>query len=408
MQIKSILKVTAALLLLGAGIASATCNPDPAYVRQNRRVITVLPTNSDDTANLQCAFDLGSNRPGAVLQLLKGTYITGRIVVNGFMGTVRGKGMNSTIIRNPNYPIYVTPDDFYQVPPESDAFAPPYLFTFLGGDYTVTDLTVSIVGAEPTTDWSIFGIREWLGHGIKSFGGPFVILERPTDRGYRKANAAFYRVKLTGELSNDPLYGYNVYNGIFYEGFAGPDLQPLKGRFSVRNSEFDTVASPAPVFNLRNSWVSISGNTIRNVATAAGVGGEVIDLKNTVYEFANNQVTGSTGVLMYDNCLGSESNCGMQGSEFIVWNNRFRSTDGVLIDASFSEGTSALVLGNNFNEVSDLAVRLGPETSRCLVILSAPATVEDLGTGNVVIGPKQADGKRGAEIRSLLRMGRYH
>lgn len=400
MAIKRILQATVAVVLLGSGIARATC--DPAYVRQNSRVITVLPTNVDDTANLQCAFNLGSQIPGVVLQLLKGTYITGRLKVDGFIGTVRGKGMRSTIIRNADAPIYVTPDDFYQVDPISDAFAPPYLIVFLGGDYTVTDLTVSTVGAEPATDWSIFGIREWLGHGIKSLAGPLVILGSPTGRGYRKANAAFYRVKLTGELSNDPLYGYNVYNGIFIEGFVGPALQPLRGRFSINESVFDTVASAAPTLNLRNSWISISGNTLNNVVA----GGEVIDLKNTVYDYSHNQVTGSSGILMYDNCMGSESNCGMQSSELIIRNNKFRGTDGVLIDANFSAGTTGLVLGNDFSEVSGLAVRLGQGTSKCLVVLNAPATVEDLGTGNIVIGPKQAVGKLGTHIRSLLQMGR--
>jgi hypothetical protein len=271
---------------------------------------------------------------------------------------------------------------------------------------TVTDLTISIIGGEPATDWSIFGIREWLGHGIRSLAGPFTILGAPSGSGYREANAAFYRVKLTGELSNDPLFGYNIYNGIFYQGFVGPDLQPLKGRFTVRNSVFDTVASPTPVVNLQDSLVSLSGNTLNNVAPASG-GGEVVDLKHTIYEFSNNHVTGSAGVLMYDDCLGSESNCGMQGSELIIRNNKFQSTDGVLIDASFSGGTTALVLGNDFGDVSSLAVRLGPDTSKCLVVLTAPATVEDLGTGNIIIGPRQPRSKQGTHIRSLLRMGKY-
>src|SRR5690348_920787 len=402
MQLKTILNVTVVVVLLGTGIARASC--DGAYVHQNGRTITVLPTNTDDTANLQCAFNLGLHMPGVVLQLSKGTYTTGRIVVDGFMGTVRGKGMNSTIIRNPDFPIFVTPNDFYQVPPQSDAFAPPYLIVFLGGDYTVTDLTVSILGAEPATDWSIFGIREWLGQGIKSLAGPLVVLGSPTGNGYRKANAAFHNVKLTGELSNDPLYGYNVYNGIFIQGFVGPDLEPLRGRFSIRESLFDTVASATPMFNLRNSWVSISGNTLNNVA----LGGEVIDLKNTLYEYSDNKVIGSTGVQMYDNCLGSQSNCGMQGSDLIVRNNQIHGTDGVLIDATFSGGTSALVLGNDFKDIGGLAVRLGPDTSSCLVVLTAPATVEDLGTGNVVIGPQQSSNKRGTHIRSLLRMGKHH
>lgn len=403
MQIKTILHITVAVVLLGTGMAKATC--DSAYVRQNGRIITVRPTNTDDTANLQCAFNLGSHMPGVVLQLSKGTYITGRIVVDGFVGTVRGMGMDATIIRNPDLPMYVTPDDFYQVPPNSDAFAPPYLIVFLGGDYTVTDLTVSIMGAAPAADWSIFGIREWLGHGIRSLAGPFTILGAPTGRGYRTANAAFYRVKLTGEMSSDPLFGYNVYNGIFYQGFVGPELQPLKGRFSVRNSVFDTVASPSPVVNLRDSWVSLSGNTLRNVAGASG-GGEVVDLKNTFYEFSHNQVSGSAGVLMYDDCLGAEANCGMDGTELIIINNQFRTSDGVLIDASFSGGTTGLVLGNDFTDISGVAVRLGPDTSKCFVVLTDPATVEDLGTGNIIIGPKQASRKQGTHIRSLLRMGK--
>lgn len=387
MYAKKFLLVTA-VLMLSAGIASAAC--DPTFVGQHGRIITVLPTNSDDTANLQCAFDLGSQTPGVVLQLVEGTYITGRIKVDGFIGTVRGKGMDATMIRNPDSPIDVTTDDFFQVPPESDAFAPPFLIVFLGGDYTVTDLTVSIVGAEPATDWSIFGIRDWLGHGITSLAGPFVVLGSPTTDGYRTANAAFYRVRLTGEVSADPLYGYNIYNGIYSEGLGGSDLQPLRGRFIVRHSVFDTMASSVPVYNLRDSRVSISANTMNHVL----LGGEVTDLKNTAYDYFDNKVTGSAGVQLYDNCAGAQSNCGMQGSEVIIKHNVFWTTDGVLIDAAFSEATTALVSGNHFAGVSGLGVRLGPGTSHCLVILTAPTTVEDLGTDNVVIGPRRAGGKR--------------
>ena len=114
-------------------------------------------------------------------------------MVEGFHGAVRGMGMDKTIVRNPDTPIYVTPDDAYMVPPESPYFAPPYLMVFLGGDYTVTDLTLSIVSANPATDWSIFGIRNWLGHGLTSMAGPVVILGSASGNGYREANASFER-----------------------------------------------------------------------------------------------------------------------------------------------------------------------------------------------------------------------
>ena len=391
--------LTPALFMLSAVVGGATCNS--AYVHQAGRTITVLPTHSDDTENLQCAFDMGSQMPGTVLQLVKGTYITGRIKVDGFVGVVRGMGMKATTIRNPATPIHVTPDDFYMIPPESDAFEPPYLFVFLGGDYTVTDLTVSIVGAAPATDWSIFGIRDWLGHGITSMGGPFTILGSATGHGYHEANAAFHRVRLTGEVTNDPLFGYNIYNAILPQGFAGPELQPLKGRFSVFDSVFENLASATPFLNLQDSWVSISGNMLNNVY----VGGEVVDVKNSRYEFSQNQVTGSSGVAAYDDCLGSNANCGIEGSELMIRGNAITAGDGVLIDATFSGGTKALVLGNDFTGVTGTAVRLGSETSKCLVVLTAPAPVDNLGTDNRVIGPGRAGGKHGTSIRSLPRFG---
>jgi hypothetical protein len=340
--------------------------------------------------------------PGSILQLAKGTYITDRIVASGFNGIVRGAGIDSTIIRNPNYPILVTPDDFYMTAPDAGSQY-PFLFVFLGGDYTVTDLTVSIMGDEPATDWSIFGIRDWLGHGIRSLAGPFVVLGSPTGRGYRHANAAFYHVKITGQATSDPLYGYNIYNGIFYEGFVGPDLQPLKGKFTVANSIFDSVASSAPVSNLVDSSVSISGNTFSNVY----YGSDLEDLKHTFYEFAHNRVTGVVGLQMYDNCFGSESICGMQGSTLVVKNNRFRGSFGVLIDATFGNQNGALVAGNNFKEVSDLAVRLGPNTSRCLVIGAGYGTAQDLGTGNVIIGMKRIGSWNTANTQSIPKLHKH-
>jgi len=384
MKLNRVLLTIAIITLLYSATANATCNS--RYVRWSHKTITVLPTGSDDTANLQCAFDLGATIPGVTLQLSKGTFITGRLVVDGFNGTVRGMGMNVTTIRNPDTPLYVTPGDFYMVPPNSPYFAPPYLLVFLGGDYNVTDLGLSIVGGNPATDWSIFGIRDWLGHGITSLAGPLVILGSATDNGYRKANASFQRVAVKGELSDDPLYGYNTYNGIFYEGFVGPELLPIKGTFKVTDSAFQTVGSSTPVDNLVDSRVSLTGNKLSDVV----VGGEILDLKNTVYEFAHNQVTGYYGIDLYDNCIGSESNCGTSASYLSITNNIFRGTEGVWLDATFAKGTAALVLGNNFSLVNDIAVYLGERTSHCLVVGVDDGTVVDKGTDNFVIGMRKA------------------
>jgi hypothetical protein len=388
------------VLTVCVGTAGATCNS--GYVLQSSKVVSVLPSGSDDTINVQCAFDLASTIPDVVLQFSKGTYKTGRVVVNGFVGTIRGMGMDETVIRNPNYPIYVAPDDFHLVPPESSAFAPAYLFVFLGGDYHVADLTVSIVGAEPATDWSIFGIRDWLGQGIKSLAGPFVILGSATGGGYREGNAWFERVKIKGELSADPLTGYNVINGIFYEGFAGPNLLPLKGTFKVTNSTFDTIASASPVVNLVDSHVTISRNIYINVAW----GGELVDLRNTAYQFIENHFVGYMGVQSYDDCLSTEANCGTSASDFVIKNNVFRGAEGVWMDATFLNGTKTLVLGNNFAHVTDIAVSLGIRSSQCTVVGVGSGAVVDLGSDNSITGMKKVGTPQGQRIKTFLQIAK--
>ena len=390
------------LLLIASGISWASC--PSAYVHQSGWVITVLPTNDDDTQNLQCAFEMGKKIPGATIQLLRGTYITGRIVVDGFVGTLRGKGMNATVVRNPNTSIYVTPDDCYMVPTDSQSFALPYLLVLLGGDYRVMDLTFQIVGSAPATDWSIFGIRNWLGHGITSLAGPVVILGSDSGKGYREANASFHRVRIKGEVTDDPLYGYNIYNGIFYEGFSGPDLLPLQGTFAVTDSEFEGMASSAPVSNVLNAKVLITGNRSKNVY----YGSDIEDLKNSFYDFSHNEVSGTFGFIMYDNCLGGDSNCGTSETGIFIKNNKFVATNGVRMEGTFMDGTHCMVLGNNFSRVTDTAVYLGEHTSHCLVMGIGDGKVVDLGKDNIVMGLRRGPSSKSSAIGSAMSKVRGH
>ena len=396
MRIRNVLLITAVLTATTIGTASASCNP--AYVKVNGSTIAVLPTGSDDTANLKCAFDLGVGMPGAIVQLSKGTYITDRIVVDGFAGTLRGVGMDATIIRNPDYQVYVTPDDCQFVPPTSSAYAPPYLFVFLGGDYTVTELTVAIVGTEPATDWSIFGIRDWLGHGLHAMG-QFTILGTASGSGYPQANAKFHRVKIKGEITNDPIFGSNVNNAIIYQGFTTPDFLPVKGTFEVSESTFEAVASANPAVNVRDSRISISGNTYRDVQFGAEVG----DLTNTVYEFTHNKVSGYWGLHSLDNCLGAASNCGFDSSSLILKNNVIRGTYGVILEGTWANDTKALALGNNVSGVSGLPLYLGPGSNHCTVVGSGGIAVDD-GIDNSITGLTKGLGAQGPRIKSFLQL----
>ena len=397
MPIKTALLLITMFISTAIANANATCNS--SYVNVNGATITVLPTGADDTANLKCAFDLGVGIPGVVVQLANGTYITDRIVVDGFVGTLRGAGMDETIIRNPEYPVYVTPDDCELVPPTSLSYAPPYLFVFLGGDYTVTELTVSIVGEEPATDWSIFGIRDWLGHGLHAMG-QFTILGSAGGAGYPEANATFDRVKINGQITSDPIFGSNVNNAIIYQGFTAPDFLPIKGKFTIKDSLFEAVASANPPVNVRDSRVSISGNRYRDVQFGAEVG----DLTNTVYEFSHNQFSGYEGLHSIDNCLGAASNCGFSAGSLVVKNNVFRGTYGIVLEGAFANGTKALVLGNNVSNVSDFPVYLGPGSNHCTVVGTGSGLAIDDGSNNSITGMSKVAGAQGPRIKSFLQL----
>jgi hypothetical protein len=396
MRIKTVLFITALFITALVGSARATCNS--SYVQVNGSNIAVLPTGSDDTANLKCAFDLGIGRPGAVVQLAKGTYITDRIVVDGFMGTLRGAGMDATIIRNPDYPVYVTPDDCQLISPQSPDYACPYLFVLLGGDYTITDLTVSIVGEEPATDWSIFGIRDWLGHGLHAMGH-FTILGSAS-AGYPEANATFARVKISGEITSDPIFGSNVNNAIIYQGFTTPDFLPVDGNFTVKDSVFEAVASANPAVNARDSRVSISGNIYRDVQFGAEFG----DLTNTIYEFSHNQFSGVEAVHSLDNCIGAASNCGFDAASIVLKNNVIRGTFGIVVDGTFANGTTALVLGNNVTGVSDTGVLLGVTSNHCTVVGTGRGSAVDYGVNNSITGMIKGASPQGPRIKSFLQL----
>jgi len=394
--------IKTALLLITILVSATTSNANTGcnspYVKANGSTLSVLPTGSDDTANLKCAFALAVGMPGAVVQLSTGTYITDRIVVDGLVGTLRGAGMDATVIRNPDYPVYVTPDDCEFVSPQSPDYAPPYLFIFLGGDYKVTDLTVSIIGEEPATDWSIFGIRDWLGHGLHAMG-QFTILGAERGSGYPEANATFERVKIKGEITSDPFFGSNVNNAIIYQGFTTPDFLPVKGTFTVKESVFEAVGSANPAVNVRDSRVTISGNTYRDVQFGAEFG----DLTNTVYEFSHNTFSGFAGLHSIDNCLGAAANCGFDSSSLIVKNNLIRGPNGVILEGTWANGTKGLVLANNVSGVSDAALYLGPGSNHCTVVGNGGLAVDE-GTDNSITGMTKGASAQGQRIKSFLQL----
>ena len=356
-----------ALMVLVTGgahvAASPTCNS--TFVQPAGNAIMVRPTGTDDTANIQCAFDMAvaAGRDKQV-QLLAGAFHTKQIVVNGFQGRFAGAGSNQTVVTNlPN--LYVTPVNFYFDPP-SAANPWPGLFSFIGGDLAISDLAIRIAGSEPTLGWTIFGIDpplKELAIGIGILG--------------TRANARVSNVLIEGQVMPGSLFGYNLINGIYFEGFIGESQPPMSGTFAVSDSTFRKVATGAPIYNLSGASVMISRTKNEDVFS----GLDAADLVNTHLVFSNNTVDALTCGDLY-----SMLNIETSGSNLLIANNVCRGSRGIVLETTFGRGNQCLVVGNNVQNVTDVGYYLGPGIKGCTVIGDGhPASVVDLGTDNKLI-----------------------
>ncbi len=346
-----------------SSIWAAPCNT--TFVVHQGSIITVLPTGVDDTENLQCAFnDAVATGQGTSVHLEEGTYYTRQIVVNNFAGTFTGAGADRSVLTNlPN--LYVTPVNMYFNPPSADN-PWPSLFAFVGGDFLVSDLGIRITGASPTTGWSIFGIPTLheMAHG-------FVVLGT-------SANAFFSRVSVEGEPAQNTLFGYNLINGIFFEGFIGEVSPPISGSFVVHDSTLRHLESGTPIANVSGASILISRNNSQDVLLGMDGGG----LLDSTYEFSSNTVEGSFGIDLYDVPVTVSQ---ITSSKMLIRNNVFSGQEGVFLEATFAGGTKCLIAGNNFQNVADIGIYLGPGTSDCTVTGNSKTTIEDLGTDNVIL-----------------------
>jgi hypothetical protein len=343
---------------------------DPAFVTQAGHVITVKVTSIDDTANLQCAFELAvAAGPGQTVRLLRGTYHTGQIVVNGFHGTFTGTGTKNTVVTNlPD--LYVTPVDSNVNPPSADN-PWPSLFTFVEGDITISSLAIQIEGDHGTTGWSIFGISP----PIIELAAAIIIIGD-------QANAVVDHFLLEGEPMENSVFGYNMINGIFFEGWF-PSVEsptpPISGSFTVIDSTFRSAGAATPVESLSGASVLITRNNYEDVYSAV----ESIDVLNSNIVFSHNKVNGAhLGFAFYPFTYPETNNV-----NFLVMNNIIQASVGISIDPAPGTGNTCLIKGNNVQHSTDLGIYLGPGTKGCVVVGNGnKANVVDEGTGNIITG----------------------
>jgi hypothetical protein len=369
-------------LLPATAWASGSLAPcDPNYVFHFGRVWLVLPTGSDDTSNIQCAFDHAATEHGSTLLLTAGTYYTGQIAVFDFVGTFRGLGRDDTIIKTLDRTLQVAPLNFFENPPTPENGVNPWpsIFAFVGGDVVISDLSFYSTPNVWTTGWT------WTGLGVTVYelAHAFVVVG-PVVPGqdYTEANAALYRVRIEGVTQPGTLYGYDPISAIYYEGFFGApygQTLPLRGKFDAHDSEFRHFGGGTNLYNLYGSQVSITGNRYKDSFEGMDIGGAV----NTVYEYANNEVFNSSAWGL--NIYGP-----FTSSTLLVKNNVITGLGmGLYLDdtVTFAGDMKCRLLKNAVENVSDVGIYLGQGVTDCLVLCKSPHdTVKNLGTDNKLVG----------------------
>jgi len=261
----------------------------------------------------------------------------------------------------------------------------PSLFAFTNGDFAVLDLAIHISGDDGTTGWTIFGIDPpiiELAHGIVILG--------------TEANSKFERLLIEGEPTDNSLLGYNLINGIFYEGFIGEASPPISGLFQVSDSTFSNLGSGTPIANLNQAKVTIYRNTFDEVFLGMDGG----DLVNSSVEFYYNQVNGFIGLDLYNMDLAEDIN-----STIVIKNNRFQGVIGPALEQTFGNGNTCLFQGNNVQNIIDIGIYLGEGIHDCTVVGGSSKTnVLDLGTDNILVGVNNMGTGVGPDIKTLMKL----
>ncbi len=198
-------------------------------------VVKIYP-GTDDTKALLDAFALASTYgKKAVVKLMPGTFTIGMIEVRDFNGTLCGSGMGKTIITN-----------LPGLTPESDTLQNklPALINFIGGDVTVSDLSVT-----QTETLSLLGIVQMNLLLFSDYSADYV-----PDR--QHIGVTLNNIEVTGLQEEDvtmwdgtvvDYYPYVGYNGVK----MAPDVYKPVGNNLITRGNIDANVSNS-IFN--NFW----------------------------------------------------------------------------------------------------------------------------------------------------------
>jgi hypothetical protein len=257
-------------------------------VKQAGNVITVTPTGSDDTANIEQAFKLAKAAgPGSTVRLGEGKFTIRFIEVNDFDGYFKGAGQGKTVI-----------DTFggleCQAQVDNDKW--PSLLRFVRGYPRLSELSFRITPAAPCKPYSV----EYFQDNNKPHTYFTVLMIAASSWNPKTDCAVIQKEKVSASLTNVTFEGgtsetdlSNIMSGITMGGAITTHLPGTncaytskygQGAFRMTHTTFRKVGSGIDPYGMYNSSVVLSDNFLDTIAEfgilASDLSGSMLDISH--------------------------------------------------------------------------------------------------------------------------------
>jgi len=218
-------------------------NCDVSYVTLDGTTITVTPTGSEDTSNIQCALDAAVAGGYPVVKLDKGTFYSSNIIVKNFKGTLQGKNKANTEL--------IALDGAFQCSDPEEGVASNSLLAFQLGEPQVKFMTISADqpcppagGEESSSYFSLITFaNDWEDCNKRvSFSKVDRVSLKGNSYGGDETNIRGVRMKAeckAGEDSYKPLLGKSLINRSDFSGLS-TGIQTSMGSKSQVDITFNT------------------------------------------------------------------------------------------------------------------------------------------------------------------------
>jgi hypothetical protein len=255
--------VTKGILSVVASLAATAILATPAAARGWRHQACLAPNGTDDTAQVQSALERCSGaRWGCVVSLCEGVFQIAPVRVGDFRGVLRGAGRERTFIQAlPNLEVNDNPFGYFLDDPLDPGLAPwPVLLQFIGGKGRLHDFTIKILS--PALDER--PTLGWLGGLIGELDGAILITGKDrVDFEVKRVDVvaggdplSFFGTTLLNGISFEGRLFNPEDTGVY-------PVFPLRGRFRLSESELVGMLSGSSAAELEHARVTIANNHYR-------------------------------------------------------------------------------------------------------------------------------------------------